>query len=129
MEMGFWTFVLVFLLVSFALAFLELALKSSPVTGPEFEKTYDMPAGLDRLDFQQGAWRRTDTGALATRAEVQGAGLIWREPGASTSPSGTPPGSPKAAAEGKARAQQQQQQGAASAVGAVVAGAADKKKD
>jgi hypothetical protein len=96
MEVDFWTFVLFFFLASFGLAFLELALKSTPVTGPDFEKTYDVPPGLDRIDYQNGGWRRTDTGALATREEVETAGLIWREPGGSTTPTGTPPGSPRA---------------------------------
>lgn len=98
MEMDFWTFVLVFLLGSFLLAFLELQIKSTPVTGPDFAQTYELPPGLDLLELRQGAWHRKDTGALATKAEVQRAGLVWREPGQSTTPPGTPPGSPKATA-------------------------------
>lgn len=97
MEVGFWTFVLLFFLVSILLAFLELQIKSTPVTGPDFEQTYELPPGLDQLDFQGGAWRHKGTGRPATKAEVERAGLIWREPGTSTTPPGTPPGSPKGA--------------------------------
>lgn len=97
MEMGFWTFVLIFMLASILLAFLELQLKSTPVTGPDYQQTYELPPGLEKLELRQGAWHHKDTGAPATRVEVKHAGLVWWEPGQSTTPPGTPPGSPKAA--------------------------------
>lgn len=98
MEMGFWTFVLVFMLASFLLAFLELQLKSTPVTGPDFTSTYELPPGLEQLELHQGSWRRKDTGAPATQTEVERAGLVWRGSGQSITSPHTPPSSPKVAA-------------------------------
>ena len=64
MEIGFWTFCFLFLLVSFLLAFLELAIKSTPVTGPDFEQTYELPPGLDQVEYRNGAWRHRISGAI-----------------------------------------------------------------
>lgn len=125
MAIGFWTFVLVFFCFSFLLAFVELMVKSTPVTAltaPDYEKSYGVPPGLDKLEYCAGSgWRHRDTGKLAMREEVEGAGLVWREAGGSTTPPGTPPGSPKGAAAGRGGAE------GAGAMSAVAA--ADKKMD
>jgi len=84
MEIDFLTFCVFFFLASFLLAFVELAIKSKPISQADYEKTYGIPPGLDSLNYQDGEWRHKPTGRLATKGEVEGAGLVW--------PS-TPPGS------------------------------------
>ena len=84
MELNFWTFCLLFLLASFLLAFVELAIKSTPISQADYERTYGIPPGCASLQYCQGEWRHKPTGRLATKKEVEGAGLIWPT---------TPPGS------------------------------------
>lgn len=78
------TFCVLFFLASILLAFVELAIKSKPTSQADYEKTYGIPPGLDSLNYQNGEWRHKPTGRLATKGEVECAGLIWPT---------TPPGS------------------------------------
>lgn len=84
MELDFPTFAALFMLGFILLAFLELAVKSKPMTKPEFEGDYELPPLVDKLQHFRGEWRHKDDGRLATKEEVLSAGLLW--------PS-TPPGS------------------------------------
>ena len=115
MELDFWTFCLCFFIASFLLAFLELAIKSKPISRGDYERTYGIPAGLDLLDYQNGAWRHKATGKLATKQEVEGVGLVWPK---------TPPGSAKG--EGFAEGETRSSRG--TVAGGEGAGA-DKKRD
>lgn len=56
---------------------MELAIKSKPISQADYEKTYGIPPGLDSLNYQNGEWRHKPTGRLATKSEVECAGLVW----------------------------------------------------
>jgi hypothetical protein len=83
MEIDFLTFCILFFLASFLLAFVERAIKSTPISQADYEKTYGIPPGLDDLDYQDGGWRYKSSGRLATKSEIERAGLVWPK---------TPPG-------------------------------------
>jgi len=91
MEIDFLTFCILFFLASFLLAFVELAIKSTPISQADYEKTYGIPPGLDDLDYQDGGWRYKSSGRLATKSEIERAGLVWpkTQPGRKGNTSGS----------------------------------------
>lgn len=85
MDIDFPTFAALLLGACILLAFLELALKSTPMDKPDFASDYELPPNVEKIHMVKGEWRHKDDGRLATKAEVKTAGLIWPA---------TPPSSP-----------------------------------
>lgn len=74
-------FFLVFLGLCILMAFLELTLKSKPITKekPDYERAYELPPGLEDIEKVDGVWVHRKTGEKATKEEVESAGLVWSE--------------------------------------------------